>query len=81
MTDVRWSDVGSDDVAHVRALAERRLTPEEWTSYLAQPISVEEREETESLLAWFARRYPTPADRLRYARRAYRRWQLAAVKP
>lgn len=80
MTDVSWSEVGPDDVAHVRALAERRLTPEEWATYTAQPISVEEREETESLLAWFARRYPTPADCLRYARQAYRRWQLAAVQ-
>lgn len=77
---MRWSDVGPDDVARVRALAERRLTPEEWATYVAHPINVEEREEIESLLAWFARRYPTPADRLRYARQAYRRWRLAAIK-
>jgi hypothetical protein len=34
-----------------------------------------EREEILSLVAWFRRRYPTPADRLAYVRRAYRRWQ------
>lgn len=71
----RWSDVNPDDIAYVRALAERRLTPQEWAAYLAQPVSAEEREETETLLAWFERRYPTPADRLRYARQAYGRWR------
>jgi hypothetical protein len=77
---MRWSDVGPDAVARVRALSERRLTPEEWAAYVTQPVGAEEHEETESLLAWFARKYPTPADRLRYARQAYRRWRLAAVK-
>jgi hypothetical protein len=77
---MRWSDVGPDELARVRALSERRLTPGEWTAYVTQPVRAEEREETESLLAWFARRYPTPADRLRYARQAYRRWCLAAIK-
>jgi hypothetical protein len=30
-------------------------------------------EESRSLIRWFRRRYPTPADRLAYVRRAYRR--------
>ena len=35
----------------------------------------EEYEEIRSLIEWFKRRYPTPAARLGYARRATRRWQ------
>ena len=78
---LRWSDVRAEDVEHVRALAERRLSRDEWEAYVGQPPTDEEREETSALLDWFLRRYPTPADRLRYARRAYRRWtaQLRAV--
>jgi hypothetical protein len=71
---VRWSDVRPEDIERVKALAARRLTREEWDAYVGQPVTVEEQDQIRGLLAWFARRYPTPADRLRYARRAYRRW-------
>ncbi len=54
-------------------LAERILSPEEWTAYLAAPMSDEEREEIESLFDWFTRRYPTPLERLRYIRRVMKR--------
>ena len=59
------------------ALAERRLTPEEMRAALAVPLGEAEREETLSLIRWFRRRYPTPGERLAYARRAYRRWMAA----
>jgi hypothetical protein len=56
------------------ALAERELTTGEVSDALATPLSDSEREESLSLIRWFRRRYPTPAERLAYARRAYRRW-------
>ncbi len=59
------------------ALAERRLTAEEVREALATPLSDAEREESLSLIRWFRRRYPTPGERLAYARRAYRRWTAA----
>lgn len=65
-------------LARVRALAERRLSPEEVRAALAVPLGRAEEEESRSLIRWFRRRYPTPAARLAYARRAYRRW--AAVQ-
>jgi hypothetical protein len=47
---------------------------------LAVPLTDAELEETRSLIRWFRRRYPTPADRLAYARRAYRRWTAAQAR-
>ena len=47
---------------------------------LEQPIDAGERQEVLSLVRWFTRRYPTPADRLAYVRQAYARWRLAARK-
>lgn len=64
-------------IGEVRRLAERRLTPEELEAYVNAPLSDAERTEQDDLIAWFNRRYPTPLDRLRYARRAYRRWRAA----
>lgn len=66
-------------LARLRALAERQLSPDEARAALAIPLSPEEDEDNRSLIEWFSRRYPTPADRLAYARRAYRRW--AAAQP
>jgi hypothetical protein len=62
-------------VARARQLSERNLTPEEFDAWVRAPLSEEERENTASLIRWFLRRYPTPADRLRYAREAYARWR------
>jgi hypothetical protein len=53
------------------------LSADEVEAALRTPIGDREREETLELVAWFRRRYPTPADRLAYVRRAYRRWQAA----
>jgi hypothetical protein len=64
-------------LARVRALSERQLSPEEVRAALAIPLGAAEEEESRSLIRWFRRRYPTPADRLAYARRAYRRWTAA----
>jgi hypothetical protein len=66
-------------LARVRALSERRLSPDEFRAALAVPLGEAEAEESRSLIRWFRRRYPTPAARLAYARRAYRRW--AAARP
>ena len=62
-------------LARVRALSERQLSAEEVEAALRTPITDQEREEILELVSWFRRRYPTPADRLAYVRRAYRRWQ------
>jgi len=64
-------------VARVRALAERTLSAAEIRAALSVPLGEAEREAARSLIRWFRRRYPTPAERLAYARRAYRRWRAA----
>ena len=61
-------------IARLRAFADRRLTADEVRAWLGAPISEEEREDTLSLIRWFRRCYPEPADRLAYLRRAYARW-------
>jgi hypothetical protein len=71
---------GPGAVARIRALAERQLGPDELRQALAVPLAEDEEEESRSLIRWFRRRYPTPAERLAYARRAYRRW-LATAPP
>jgi len=58
--------------------AERQLSPDEVRAALAVPLGEREEEESRALIRWFRRRYPTPAERLAYVRRAYRRWQAAA---
>jgi hypothetical protein len=62
-------------MARVRELSERRLPPEEFDAWVRAPLSDEERENSASLIRWFLRRYPTPIERLRYAREAYVRWR------
>jgi hypothetical protein len=68
-------------LARVRALSERQLSPEEVRAALAVPLGEAEEEGSRSLVRWFRRRYPTPAERLAYARRAYRRWVTAQPRP
>ena len=60
--------------ARLKLLAEKPLPIEEWKRLAAIPVTEEDREQTLELVRWFVRRYPTPADRLAYVRRAYRRW-------
>ena len=68
---------GPAALARIRALSERRLSAEEIRAALAVPLGEREEEESRALIRWFRQRYPTPAERLAYARRAYRRWQAA----
>ena len=76
----RFVPPGPELVSELRALSDRRLSPEEFDAYVRAPVSDFEREQREELVAWFLRRYPTPAERLAYARRAYARW-AAAMPP
>lgn len=64
-------------IAALRDVAERRLAPDEFRAWVEAPMSDREREETIELIAWFTRRYPTPAARLAYARAAAARWTAA----
>lgn len=66
-----------DVVRALRREAERPLTPEEIREVDAIPLGPEELADNVALIDWFCRRYPTPDARLRYARRAYRRWKAA----
>jgi len=68
-----------ETLTRVRALADRVLDAEEFRRLLAVPIGEAEEEEARSLIRWFRRRYPTPAERLAYCRRAYRRWTRAVL--
>ena len=54
------------------AILNERLPPEEFEKLASR--TPEERAADIELIAWFMRRYPTPEERLAYARRAYRRW-------
>jgi hypothetical protein len=45
------------------------LSKEEFATWADGPIPEDELAENVSLIRWFLRRYPTPAARLRYARR------------
>ena len=61
-------------VERLRARSERKLTGEELRERLDVPIGDDERADVRTLIRWFRRRYPTPADRLAYVRRTYARW-------
>jgi hypothetical protein len=75
MSDPRALDAPDPEaVARVRALAERRMSAEEFEAYVQAPMSDAEREEILASIAWFMRRYPTPGARLAAARRAYTQW-------
>ena len=66
--------ITDDTLAQIRSISERQLSVEEVRSALEIPIGDQEREEVLSLVDWFVRRYPTPAERLAYVRRAFQRW-------
>jgi formylglycine-generating enzyme required for sulfatase activity len=63
------------DPADLRSFHDRTLGPAEARAYLDAPITQAERDDVLALVRWFRRRYPTPAERLAYVRRAYARWQ------
>jgi hypothetical protein len=58
----------------VRTLLGRTLTADEFLRLLAIPLTDAERDDTRALVRWFTRRYPTPAERFAYIRRARARW-------
>ena len=62
----------------LRAEVDRVVDADTARAYLEQPLSDREREDILALVRWFRRRYPTPAERLAYVRRAYARWQRTA---
>jgi hypothetical protein len=70
---------GPAALARIAALSERRLSAEEARAALAVPLGEAEETESRSLIRWFRRRYATPAARLAYACRAYRRWAAAQL--
>lgn len=62
-----------DVEARWRELDERELTPEEFDRRVELALSdQDELQARAALVAWFMRRYPTPRERLAYARRKYR---------
>jgi len=54
---------------------DRLVDAETARAYRDSPITPREREDALALVGWFRRRYPTPASRLAYVRRAYERWR------
>lgn len=65
----------TDDPRALASFHDRVLGPAAARDYLDSPITDAERDDVLALIRWFRRRYPTPAERLAYVRRAYARWQ------
>ena len=60
-------------LARSRELDERELTPTEFDRLVQRVLADDEEiRERALLIAWFMRRYPTPRERLAYARRKLR---------
>ena len=57
------------------AFHDRVLGAAEAREYLEAPITDAERDEVLALVHWFGHRYPTPAERLAYVRRASAQWR------
>ena len=64
----------TEALERVREIAERRLSAEEFDSYVHTPMGEAERQEILASIAWFTKRYPTPGERLAAARRGYKQW-------
>ncbi len=65
----------SNRIESLASFSNRELDTAEVRAYLDAPVSDAEREDFLALVTWFRRRYPTPAERLAFVRRAYPRWQ------
>ena len=70
----RWNPLSPEVVDRIRRFTERRLSAEEFDAYVHAPMSEAERREILESVAWFTKRYPTPAERLAAARHAYNQW-------
>lgn len=66
-------------LARALAIANRTLSPTEFSARLSTPLSEAEVEGTRELVRWFTSRYPTPLERLAYIRRAYARWARSSA--
>ena len=69
-----------DERAWIAEQSARRLSPEEFRSYVEAPLSEWERENAAALITWFTTRYKTPLERLAYARRAQAKSKARAPK-
>ncbi len=59
-----------EERARLRAIAERRLSAEEFNAYVNAPMCDEERAAILENIEWFVRRYPMAGERLAWCRRA-----------
>jgi hypothetical protein len=64
------------EIAH---LVEEPLSPEEFDRRVSVPLTGEEAADLAELVRWFTRRYPTPKERLAYARRKFAEWTRPAI--
>jgi formylglycine-generating enzyme required for sulfatase activity len=64
----------AEERARLKALHEAPMDVAEFIRRADAPLTDAEIEDARALVAWFTRRYPTGAERLAYARRAYARW-------
>jgi hypothetical protein len=78
---MRYSGLTDVDLAAVRAASQRELTCDEVAAYAAAPMTAEERAGIDEMIDWFTRRYPSPGERLAWARRAWRRLNRAMPRP
>ena len=58
-------------IREVESIAQRQLELDEFRAWADGEIPPDEMAEMVALIRWFVRRYPTPADRLRSARRRH----------
>ena len=73
MTPPVLRSASANECVWIAERAARKLTPDEFRSYVEAPVSEWERENAQALIAWFKARYKTPLERLAYARRAHAR--------
>lgn len=66
--------LSSEQRAELEAWENRALTAEEFDARVQAPWTEHEREDFAALVAWFQRRYPTPAERLAATRVLAAQW-------
>jgi len=70
----RLRPAGLEERARLKAMYDAPMDVAEFVRCAAAPLTAEEIAETRELINWFTQRYPTGAERLAYARRAWERW-------
>jgi hypothetical protein len=58
----------------IASLVEEPVPVDEFNRRVSAPMDPEEEAELGALIRWFMRRYPTPKERLAYARRKFIEW-------